>query len=434
MDQHGIQVLMDRPRQSRLTPSIAAASARPPMSWARTRSRVLIVGIIVICAFATWIAFHSAHSVASASERRPRTTQRTELSWRWVAGSAGKAMARTIAMQKPSASSLWVRPPPQVTAQRSEHAGLAWIMRQLGANDRLIDELAGPDIAGAIDELKHRAMTGDPTAINVLGEFAFQQCYLGRSPGVLNEFLDLSRANARRLAPADAAWFDAEMQADVAHDKRVAAACAQWVNVDQVMTLVEAQANAGNGASAWLTSRYDNHLAESQQWLRTAAIEGFPQAQFDLAWAIIGHQSGAAGTGSHTVTAGAMLRASEQTLPDAQSELGVCEFYGCSGVAIDPQAAIRDARQAAARGSLGAILMIGPRAQESLIDPVEVSAWRVIQASLEQQGCSTSGIYWNSMNRFDTELDSHNASPPVKALADRYWSAYGAQMMANLGC
>jgi TPR repeat protein len=348
--------------------------------------------------------------------------------------SAGAAVASAMTTQRSITSTLWTRPPPVLAAYRSERAGLAWIMRQLGASDRLIDALAGRHIAAAVGELQRHAMAGDPRAVNVLGEFAYQQCHLGRTPEELDQFAALARTNARRLPPADAAWFDATMQADVAYDKRIAAVCARMVNVDQVMARVEAQARAGNSASAWLTSRYVGRLAESQWWLRQAAMDGFPQAQFELAWAIIAHQSGAAGTGPNAVTTGAMLRASERALPDAQGELGICEFHGCSGVTVDPAAAIRDARDAAERGSLDAILSIGPKVQQRLLDPLEVSAWTVIQGSLEQQGCGTPGINLIWMNDIEKDLRGDHVTARAQALAQRDWNAYGAQIVANLGC
>ena len=398
------------------------------------RLRLLVGAGVVALGVVLSLTGHATRAPSADAHRPPTLAHRSGLAWHWVGASAIPAGSSTSTDGGAGATTLGKRPKPAVTAARSERAGLAWIMRQLGASDRLIDALAGRDIAGAVAELQRRALTGDPRAVNVLGEFAYQQCYLARSPATLDEFAGLERANARRLPSSDAAWFDATMHADLAYEQRVAAVCAREVNVPQIMTEVEAQANGGNAASAWLTSRYVDNLAESQQWLRMAAIEGFPQAQFELAWAIIAHQSGAAGGGPSPVTAGAMLRASERALPTAQGELGVCEFYGCSGVAMDPQAAIRDARRAAERGDPDAMLAIGPKAQRSLIDPEEVSAWRIIAASLEQRGCRTGGINLIWMNDIETTLHGKPLDAAARALAHQYWSDYGARMMAELGC
>ncbi len=307
-------------------------------------------------------------------------------------------------------------------------------MRQFGASDRLIGELAGADIARAVADLKRRAVMGDAVAINVLGEFAYQQCHLGRPPAMLDRFASAERADARRLPPGDAAWFDTAMNAGVAYDQRVDAVCARSVNLDETMAMVGAKANAGNGGSAWLVSRNADDLIEAQQWLRNAAIEGFPQAQYELANAIIAGQQGAAGAGPNAVTAGAMLRESEATLPDAQGQLGICEFQGCTGVAVNPARAIRDARRAAERGSIDAILTIGPKAQQSLINPDEVSAWRLLHASLEQQGCISPGINLLWMDDIQSTLRTDSVTPHARTLARRYWREYGGQIIANLDC
>jgi len=139
------------------------------------------------------------------------------------------------------------------------------------------------------------------------------------------------------------------MREDEAFYKSVHAACVQ-VDVDEVMSLVKTQAEKGDGASLWLLYRDANNMTEIQQRLREAAAAGFPQAQFELAWAILAPQEGAAGTGAAKVSAGDMLRASQEQLPRSEQQLAVCEYSGCDGIAVDTDAAIKHcARGGAAR-------------------------------------------------------------------------------------
>ena len=399
------------------------------------RKHRVITGLAVaVIGVGAWIALESNHPTATGHHRSPPgANDGTGITWHRRAHAPVAAWSADEAMRA-SVPTPWTRPPAALTAARSEQTGLAWIMRQLGASDRLIGELAGGDIAGAVQRLKRRAIMGDATAVNVLGEFAYQQCSLGRPPATLDRFASAERTEARRLPPLDAAWFDAAVNADVAYDQRVDAVCAQSIDLDEIMAMVGAKANAGNGGSAWLMSRNAGTLIGMQRWLRNAAIEGFPQAQYELAIAIIAGQQGAAGAGPNAVTAGAMLRESAAALPDAQGQLGICEFQGCPGIAANPARAIRDARQAAERGSMDAILDIGPKVQQSLIDPDEVSAWRLVHASLEQQGCISPGINLLWMGDIESTLRTADATPHARRLARKVWREYGGRIIANLDC
>jgi TPR repeat protein len=175
-------------------------------------------------------------------------------------------------------------------------------------------------------------------------------------------------------------------------------------------------------------------MTEMQQRLRDAASAGFPQAQFELAWAILYRQEGAAGTGAEKVTVGDMLQKSVDQLPRSESQLAVCEYSGCDGVAVDVSAAIEHARDAAKRGSLDAIVSIGPHIPAGQLDPNEVVAWGLIKAGLEQAGCGGDGFSVRAMTRIVNTLNAKNISDQARARAEQYWQAYGAQMMSNIGC
>jgi len=391
------------------------------------------IGVVVLLA----VVVIAGVTIATEKERAPFPPQAlaqnraASASVRWIPATSRPSPP---VIKAAASGSIWARPTAAVTARHERRSGLAWILRQLGASDQLVNRLASRHVAEALTELKQRANAGDPKAINILGEFAFQQCYLGRSPAMLDEGLAMEVADARTLPPADAAWFDAVLREDIAYDKQVAAACQQTVNVDRVFELVKARARQGDGASLWLWSRSADNYMNSQQHLRDAAAAGFSEGEFELAWAIIGGQQGAAGSGPNKVNAGDMFRKSAGVLPRSEAELAVCEYRGCPGIATDLASAVSHAREAAQRGSIDAIITIGPRMQESLINPDEVSAWKLIRGSLAQQGCISNGINIMWMRDIESMLSSADISANARALADQYWQTYGARILANLGC
>jgi len=394
-----------------------------------TRWRIGAAALVaVMVAGAVAIAMWRAHDPSQAHPLEFERSRR--ISFRWVnSSSQSRPSAKTLAQ-----GSIRVRPPAAATAQHERRAGLAWILRQLGASDAVIDELASRNLAKAVAELEQRANAGDPKAINIIGEFAYQHCYLGRSPAVLDEDSAMQVAAARTLPARDAAWFGQVLHDDIAYDKQVAAVCQRMVHVDQVFSLVKARARQGDGASMWIMFNLADNISEMQQRLRDAAAAGFSEAQFELAWAIIGGQHGAAGTGPNKVNAGDMFRKSAGILPRSEAELAVCEYRGCPGITTDLASAVSHAREAAQRGSIDAIIAIGPRMQESMIDPDEVSAWKLIHALLEQQGCISNGISVGWMKDIASTLSSPDISGNAKALAKQYWKTYGTQILANLGC
>lgn len=50
------------------------------------------------------------------------------------------------------------------------------------------------------------------------------------------------------------------------------------------------------------------------------------------------------------------------------------------------------------------------------------------------QGCSYGGLTVQWMASATSTLMSNGVSDKAKALANQYWQAFGAQMMAHIGC
>jgi hypothetical protein len=329
-------------------------------------------------------------------------------------------------------SSPWVRPSAEVAARNFRRQGFAWILKQLGATDAQLNRLADQDILGVLLELKQKAQSGDPNSINILGQITLQNCRLGRNDDILEAHAASQIADAQGFPPQDAAWFSAAIHEDTAFDKRVNAACRQVIDQDEVLSWIRARAAQGDGASLWLLFTTAGNMTEMQQRLRDAAATGFPEAQFELAWAIIGGQQGAAG--ADKVNAGDLLRQSADQLPRSEAELAVCEYSGCDGVAVDTDAAIKHAREAAQRGEIDAMLVMGPHLSAGQVDPNEVMAWGLVHASLVQQGCAGNGFSVREMKSTLGTLNANNITAQARELAEQYWSDYGKQMMANLGC
>jgi len=76
-----------------------------------------------------------------------------------------------------------------VAARNNRRYGFAWILRQLGATEEQLNRLADLDIARVIAELKQKAQAGDRASINILGEIAYQNCYLGRDNATVESFV-----------------------------------------------------------------------------------------------------------------------------------------------------------------------------------------------------------------------------------------------------
>jgi TPR repeat protein len=210
--------------------------------------------------------------------------------------------------------------------------------------------------------------------------------------------------------------------------------CKELVDPDQVESWVAAQAGRGDAASLWLMHNLADNMHDMQQRLRDAAAAGFPEAQFELAWAIIRGQAGAAGTGSEAANVGELLLRSADTLPRSETQLAVCEYYGCPGVSPDLNAARTHAREAAQRGSIDGMIEIGPHLPLAQINPDEVAAWSIVRASLALQGCDTGGFSVREMKATTAVLSATSISTNARHLAEQYWQQYGPQIVANLAC
>lgn len=389
------------------------------------KRRIRIGGLIVLMlAIGIWAVLPKHGSSPALKANAPATTN---------AGHELQSQPVMAPARPAKTSDLWTRPSAEAASRNARRSGFAWILRQLGATEDQLNRLADLDIAGVIAELKHKALAGDAASINILGEIAYQNCHLGRDDPTVKGFVDSQIRDVQSVPAIDASWFSAVMRNDQAFYKKVRAACSE-VDQDQVMSSVKALADQGDGASLWLMYMDSHNMNEMQQRLRDAAAAGFAQAQFELAWAILGGQEGAAGTGDGRVRAGDMLRASQDQLPRSESQLAVCEFSGCDGVAVDANAAIMHAREAAQRGSPEAMAYIGPHVPAGQLDPNEVTAWGLIQASMQQKGCGDGGFEIRTVKIMVNTLNANNISAEAHALAEHYWQEYGAQMMSNIGC
>ena len=134
------------------------------------------------------------------------------------------------------------RPPPEFASRNYRRSGFAWILRQLGASEALLDQIARGDVASAVTALKERASNGDGAAINSLGEIAYQHCYLGRDDQTLEAYKAAQFAEAKALPPSDTAWFHAALGGDINFDKRLNAVCGQLIDQNQVLEWVSARA------------------------------------------------------------------------------------------------------------------------------------------------------------------------------------------------
>jgi hypothetical protein len=346
----------------------------------------------------------------------------------------GAAKPAAASSKAAKGSSLWVRPAAEVASRNHRRSGFAWIMRQLGASESQLDRLTGGDAVGLVKELKEKAQAGDPTSIQVLGQLSFLNCRSGRTFGAykLAQIVDVQVSS---LAQADKDWFKSTVNDDIAYDRELHAVCDQLIDTNEVRSWVKARAIQGDGASLWLLTESGEDAVDRTSRLRGAAAAGFPQAQYDLALLIDQGDEGAAGTGASRLQSMELLNRASGTIPASKGELAQCEYFGeCPGIAIDIDAAIVNAREAAQAGDINALLRIGPHLPAGQMDPDEVGAWRLINASLLNQGCGGPVFTVRQMQNITGTLNAKTITPEARALAEQYWSNYGAQMMANLGC
>jgi len=328
--------------------------------------------------------------------------------------------------------SLWLRRLPKDAAQHARRKELARRYRQAGANPEFLDRMVGGDVEGALKELRRQAQTGDPAAINLYGDFAYWNCFLHRTPEQLDSYAATQLQESNSLPPADGEWFRTAFMDDIAFDKSVAAACSGAVNVDEAFDMVDERAKQGDAASLYLASMTVSKMVDGQRLLRAAAIAGSPDAQFEIAFIVLGgHQPELLGTGPDALDLGDLLRQSAEQIPQAEGNLAECEFHGCAGagIAADPAAGIRTALSAAEHGFFEALVDIGPHVSPSLLDPIDMEAWKLIQASVGLQ-CGGS---WSNVEAMKVALAALSA-PAVAAAArqraEQLWARYGA----GLGC
>jgi hypothetical protein len=326
----------------------------------------------------------------------------------------------------------WTRPSAKVAARNLRRVRFA-LLRGFGASEKLVNRLTDGDILAVIQELKQQAQRGDAGAANILEYMAYSTCGSAGvngagSPSQAQQLLD-----AQALPVQDTEWIGTAIQEKNRHDQQMVAACQQAIDKNDIEAWVTSSADQGNGASLWLLSRYSSSgsSASKAQKLMDAADAGYPEAQAFLAQGLM-NGTAHLPAGIADYNAGNLLKVAADSLPNAESVLAVCEFKGCPGIEADVPSAVAHAREAAQRGSFGAITQIGPQASQ--MDPDEVTAWNLAGAMLSQQGCSYGGLSLQWMASATSTLTSNDTSDKARSLAEQYWQEYGAQMMASIGC
>ena len=333
-----------------------------------------------------------------------------------------------------SQGSSLARPPAAVASRNDRRSGFAWILRQFGASESLLDRFADEDLAPLLTELKERAAGGDPSAVNILGWVSYQRCSLGRNEEQISGYEKRQLSEAGALPADEAAWVVTVVHSWGEYDRKFASVCAQLIDSAQISAWVLGQAERGDAASRWLLSQQAGNVLAADRLLRDAATGGFPQAQFELARGILWKQKGTAASDPTALSAMTLLCEAADSLPAAEANLAVCEYRGCKGAAPDISAALTHAREAANNGNVDALLEIGPHLSAGQVSPDEVAAWTVIRASLQQRGCGVSGVSVGWMKFNSEALSTAGAFPGALKLASQIWEDHGRQMMTSLGC
>lgn len=329
-------------------------------------------------------------------------------------------------------ASLWNRRLPKDAAQHARRKELARRYRQAAANPEFLDRMVGGDVVGALKEWRKQAQAGDTAAINLYGDFVYWNCFLHRTPEQLDSYAATQMQESHSLPAADGEWFRIAFMGDIAFDKSVVAACSEAANVGEAFDMVDERAKQGDAASLYLASMTAGRMADLQQLLRAAAIAGSPDAQFEIAFIVLGgHQPELLGSGADALDLGDLLRHSAEQIPQAEGNLAECEFHGCAGagIAADPAAGIRTALSAAEHGLFEALLDIGPHVPPSQLDPTDIEAWKLIQASVGLQ-CGDSWSNAKAMKATLAALSTPTATPVARQRAEQLWARYGA----GLGC
>jgi hypothetical protein len=336
-----------------------------------------------------------------------------------------------VAMKAVEASSVWTRPAAEVASRNRRKSGWAWVLPQLGATAQLLDRLVGGDLKGVMAELKGKAQAGDLVSIRVLGQLVAINCRPSR--GGLTRLRSRQIAEAGSLPSTDQDWFISTVTDDIAFEKQMDSACAE-IDTKEVLSWVTDRANQGDGGSLWVLSQ-SLPMKDMQQRFREASAAGFGLAQYTLAMLIDGGDESAAGTGVGKLNPLDLLTQSASAVPASKGELANCEYFGeCQGIPVDIDAAIVHAREAAQEGYFSAILKIGPHLPAGQIDPNEVTAWSLIDASVQQKGCGGSVLLVRAMQNIMSTLKSPSITAGARRQAEELWSEFGAQIKANLGC
>ena len=205
---------------------------------------------------------------------------------------------------KDSVGSLWVRRSPKEAERRAWRKRLERRYLRLGASQQFIDHMIAGDMVGALNNLKKQTLAGDPAAIRVYGDFTYWNCFLHGGQGWPDIYATTQMQESRTLPDGDAEWFRNAVAEYVVVEKEVAAACKEAVNVGQVFDLVDESAKQGDPTNLYLSSMTANTISEEQQRLQAAAIAGSADAQFEIAFRVLGgHQKELLGTGPDALPA-----------------------------------------------------------------------------------------------------------------------------------
>jgi hypothetical protein len=395
-----------------------------PSGVSMTKRRIGIAAIILLMlTVGIWVGLQRHRGQSGSAVRVPATA---------IPVTSLQVPAALAAIKTAPISNLWTRPSAEVASRNRRKSGFAWDLKSLGATDEQLNRLVGGDLNGIVSELKQKAQAGDPVSIRVLGQLATVNCRPSR-----RRFLSASKArqiaDAQALVAANRDWFTATVNDDIAFDKQMDLVCDQ-IDSMQALSSVTALANQGDGGSLWVLSQ-GLQMKDMQQRFREASAAGFPFAQYTVAMLIDGGDEGAAGTGDAKLTASALLNQSASAVPAAKAELAECEYFGeCDGIPVSIDSAIAQAREAAQNGSFSAISKIGPHLPAGQMDPNEVAAWGLVDASAQLQGCGGDLFTVRGMQYVMSTLNATNITAAAREQAESLWSEYGSQIKTSLGC
>jgi hypothetical protein len=378
--------------------------------------RLGLAGIVLLMiAIGLWVALPKDGSSSKTATSVPVNQLKAHEAQVQPLNTSTKPMPVTV-----TTLDLWIRPPAKVAARHLRRTRFA-PLRRLGASEQLVDRLTDGDVLSVVTDLKEKAKRGDPAAANILADLGHSLCPLA-SPSV---------QEGQSLPGQDAEWLNAALQEKIAFNKQFWAGC-QTIDRKQVDGWVAKSAEQGNGASLWL-STFGGSPSESKQKLVEAVDAGYPDAQDDMAQ-IMTHPPPGLPPGGPSDGEENLFKQAARSLPYAESQLALCEFTGCPGIAIDIPAAVSHAREAAQSGAFDAMIEIGPQLQASMIDPNEAAAWNLLATMLAQQGCSYGAFSPQWIAAATDALTSKKSFDKARSLAEQYWRDYGTQIMANIGC